>query len=316
MAYRILPGELVQEGIQRIAREQIDKAIDELDDDEVGRHETVHQVRKRCKKIRGLIRLVRPKFEATYKRENAWYRDAARPLSYVRDAQALVETFDDLTEHFQDQIDEREIAEVRRELTDRRRRIAEDEVGLRERLDKFRELLLEGRERVAAWRIKDDEFDAVEGGLRKTYARGRMTMRKAFEDPQTESFHEWRKRTKYHWYHMRLLRLTWEGPQKARRDAADLLSDLLGDDHDLSILRRTLLERPDNFGEERTIQSLIGLINQRQVELRTQARTLGARIYAEKEKHYCRRQRIYWKAWRRETDVRPKARHAPELVTA
>ena len=71
MAFQILADESVEEAVQRIVREQIDKAIDEINDRELDRHETVHQVRKRCKKIRGLIRLVRPQLEDTYDRENA-----------------------------------------------------------------------------------------------------------------------------------------------------------------------------------------------------------------------------------------------------
>ena len=52
------PDELPSE-TQRIATEQIDRAIDELDDSSLDYHETIHQVRKRCKKLRGLLRLVR-----------------------------------------------------------------------------------------------------------------------------------------------------------------------------------------------------------------------------------------------------------------
>ena len=126
MAFQILADEAVEEAVQRIAREQIDKAVDEINDRELDRHETVHQVRKRCKKIRGLIRLVRPQFEDTYDRENAWYRDSARPLSYVRDAQSIIETFDKLLDHFDDQIDRAAFAAVRQQVTDRRKHIAED----------------------------------------------------------------------------------------------------------------------------------------------------------------------------------------------
>ncbi len=71
MGFRLQRGEAVNEGVRRIAGEQLEKAIAEIQNTELDRHEAVHQVRKRFKKIRGLIRLVRPAFEETYDRENA-----------------------------------------------------------------------------------------------------------------------------------------------------------------------------------------------------------------------------------------------------
>jgi CHAD domain-containing protein len=297
MPYRLRRSESVQDAVQRVAREQIDKAIGEIDDEHLDRHEAVHQVRKRCKKLRGLIRLVRPQFEETYQRENAWYRDAARMLSYVRDAQSIIETYDKLVDRFGDAVDCEALSSIRRRLTERRRELAEDEVGLRQRLREFRARMGEGRERVAAWRLEDDDFGAVEGGLSKTYARARKAMQEAYENPSVDSFHEWRKRVKYHWYHMRLLRNVWKVPIKARRDEASLLADLLGDDHDLAVLRETLLQSPDEFGDEQVIRTTLGLITQRQMELRAEAKPLGARLLAEKPKRFVRRIRRYWQAW-------------------
>ncbi len=80
-------------GIDRILEGKIDAAIGHVDGG-MDRHETVHEVRKRCKEIRAALRLVRGVLP-TYSAENAHYRDAARRLSDIRDAQALVETFDD-----------------------------------------------------------------------------------------------------------------------------------------------------------------------------------------------------------------------------
>jgi CHAD domain-containing protein len=315
MAFRILADESMAEAVQRIAREQIDKAMDEINDQELDRHEAVHQVRKRCKKLRGLIRLVRPQFEDTYDRENAWYRDAARPLSYVRDAQSILETLDKLMEHFQDQMDRKTFASVRQQLTDRRKQVTEDKGSLDKQLDEFLERMDEGRDRVAAWQLNKKGFKAVQGGLTKTYARGRTAMTQAYRHPSTENFHEWRKRVKYHWYHMRLLRPVWSGPIKTRCDEADVLSDVLGDDHDLSVLRETLMEGDVDFGGEETIQALLGLITQRQIELRAKAKQLGARLYAEPPKRFVKRLRSYWKAWQSEVETEPQTSHAPEWVT-
>jgi uncharacterized coiled-coil DUF342 family protein len=71
----------------------VDDGLDHLDSSE-DPHETVHEVRKRCKETRATLRLVR-ELLPTYSDENAHYRDAARRLSYIRDAQVLSETFEE-----------------------------------------------------------------------------------------------------------------------------------------------------------------------------------------------------------------------------
>jgi CHAD domain-containing protein len=260
------------------------------------RHETVHQVRKRCKKLRGLIRLVRPEFK-DYQQENQFFRDAARELSYVRDAQSMIECFDRLVDHYAEQVNREAFASIRRQLAERRQRIADDRVDLDKRLDQFLAKMREARQRIDSWKVKDDGFAAVEGGLRKTFGRGRRALREAYENPGDACFHEFRKRTKYHWYHVRLLRPIWGDMLSVQCQAADDLSDLLGGDHDLAVFRTTLLAEPDQFGSEADTQAFVGLIDRRRIELQAEARPLGERLFAEKPAQLAHRFRIYWETW-------------------
>lgn len=315
MAFRIRTTKSVQKEVRRIAREQIDKAIGEIDNPELERHKVVHQVRKRCKKIRGLIRLVRPQFEDTYQFENAWYRDSARELSYVRDAQSMVVTLDKLVNHFRDQTDYDTFDYLLRQLSDRSKQIAEIDFDLKDRLLQVRARLQEGRARIAAWRLIDQGFDCVADGLTKTYRRGRAAMDAAYKDLGAEAFHQWRKRAKYHWYHTRLLQPVWDKPISALCDETHQLSDFLGDDHDLSVLHEQWLKQVRGM-PEKTIQALVGLITQRQVELRVGARTLGTRVFAEKPKQFSARLRCYWKARQDEATASPKRSRSWRLITA
>lgn len=313
MAYRIRRSKSVQASVRKIASEQIDKAIGEILNEQLDRHETVHQVRKRCKKLRGLIRLVRPEFN-DYQMENKFFRDAARELSYVRDAQSIIECFDGLLEHFRDQIDQDAFAPVRDELALRRRKIADDKIGLDNKLDEFLAKMRDARGRAAKWKINDDDFSAVEGGLAKTYRRGRKALRSAYENPNTENFHEWRKRVKYHWYHARLLRRIWPDMMNMWRSVTDELSDLLGDDHDLAVFRQTLLDDPDRFSSESDLQLLIGLIDRRRAELQAKARPLGERLFAEKPERLNSRLHSYWETWKTTGQLQPKLEENWTLV--
>lgn len=60
MAYRIDPGADLQEELRAIARDQVEAALSDLSDPTDDVVAAVHDCRKRCKKLRGLVRLVRP----------------------------------------------------------------------------------------------------------------------------------------------------------------------------------------------------------------------------------------------------------------
>lgn len=313
MAYRIRRKKSVQKSVRKVAREQVDKAIGEVLDEELDRHETVHQVRKRCKKVRGLLRLVRPQF-ADYKRENQFFRDAAAELSYVRDIQAMIECHRELLDHFNDEIEREMFATIGDELLRRRRAISEDEETLSGKMDEFLARMREVRCRIEDWKIDDDGFSAIQDGLEKTYRRARKASVAAYEDLTAAEFHEWRKRVKYHWYHARLLRRIWPHMMHPHRDAADELADLLGDDHDLAVLRETLKDEPEEFGEPVVLQAALGLIDRRRAELESRARPLGSRLLAESPEQLADRWHAYWKVWKRSGKIEPEI--ADSLGTA
>ncbi|MEZ4520980.1 MAG: CHAD domain-containing protein [Thermomicrobiales bacterium] len=297
MAYRLEPDEALDVGVRRIATEQVEKALAELDDSDLDRHATVHQVRKRCKKIRGLLRLVRPGLE-NYSDKNQSFRDAARRLSPIRDGDAILETYDELTEIYGDLVDLRRFRTIRTTLEHRRDAVNE-ELSIDERLDEFREFCVEQLDDITGWSIDAGEggIRPILGGLRKTYGRGYDDFRIAVDEGSAEDFHEWRKRVKYHWYHLRILRDVWPSVVRARRDELDRLSDLLGDEHDLAVLSAQVEAEPHSFAGCRTIQALLGLVQQRRQELQAKARRSGRRVYAEAPNAFAARFEIYLEVW-------------------
>lgn len=308
MAYQFEPRERVDRELRRIATELIDHAIGQVEDREVARHEAVHEVRKDCKRLRGLLRLVRPAAARLYRRENQWLRDAAAPLSGVRDATAAIECYDKLMVRFGAGGDSaNRMAPVRQALIAERDRRARDAGDLDAGLSAFREAMRAARARVPEWQLPPADpsgqgFDLLGPGLKKTYQRGRRAMDAAYHDPSVAHFHEWRKRVKYLRYQLRLLRRVWPALMKPLRDEVKALGDLLGDDHDLAVLEDSL-ERA--LGEGDTARELRlamqELLKRRSGELRHQARRLGLRVYAERPKALRRRIGAYWGAAQNES---------------
>jgi hypothetical protein len=64
------------------------------------------------------------------------------------------------------------------------------------------------------------------------------------------------------------------------------LADLLGDDHDLVVLRGKLTCSSDEFGGQARLQRLCSIIDRRRHELKVQAFALGQRLYTDKPKDF------------------------------
>ena len=299
MGYQYKRSENAVQGLERIVRWEIDRAIEDITESKLDQHAIVHEVRKRCKKIRAAIRLARPQFEETYQEENAWYRDLARTLSDLRDAEAMIETVDELRERFEAQINTAAIKTVRDALESERDRMASAELDLDKRLKDAVERLREGRERIDTWKLSETGFEGIRGGLIKTYRRGRKAMARAYDEPTPENFHEWRKRVKYHWYHARLLDKTWKRLMKRYAKELKVLSDYLGDEHDLSVFVARVPNMDFGKDHEADVAAVLALAERRREELRRHARPLGARVYSEKPRALGKRLGGYWDAWRK-----------------
>ena len=299
MSYRIGLDETVEQSIRRIAGEQLDKGLSEIGDASIDRHATVHQVRKRCKKLRGLVRLVRPAFEKTYQNENSVFRDAARTVSGIRDAQTLIETYDDLMERFDDQLNRASFGPIRSQLTRTLHGI--DPVNIDGRLISISEIFQAAKERSTRWKLKRSGPDAITDGLAKTRQRAVDCLADVRQSASTENLHQLRKRVKYHWYHMRLLRDVWKDVIKTWIDQLDRLNDLLGDDHDLAVFTMRIDELRDGGIDPTDAKVMRGLIDQRRNELQRQALRSARLVFAESTQAFTERLGSYWDLSRKDS---------------
>jgi len=278
--YRLRRGETVPDGVARIARGRLDHALDELRGvTDSSSEAAVHEARKDMKKLRALLRLARDELgDDVYRRENECFRDAARRLSGVRDADVMLATLDRLDGSFK---------ELRHSLKEHRRAHPDrgDGVVIAE--------LQQARLRVDRWPLEHHGFEAIEGGLRRVYRRGRRAQDAVEAEPSTKTLHEWRKREKDLWYHLTLLRGAWPAPLEATADEAHALSERLGDDHDLAVLHAWAHAQPDAGALDR----FDGAVERRRAELQADALDLGRRLYAERPRAFAARLGGYWSAW-------------------
>lgn len=223
--------------------EQLDRAVRAIESDQVPRPEAVYSLRKRCKKVRAILRLARGPLEDLdiYRPANATLRDIAARFSGLRDADVMLATYDRVmarcVDTQQSAGDRRRFAPIRAALTRRRTALlARPENNLGELLEEARWLLLKFRLGIGDWDFEDSGFQAIDPGLRKTYRRVLSSAKQARKTGSVEALHEWRKRLKYHRNHLRLLRKMAPRTLLPRIKALWQLGDLLGFDRDLAIL--------------------------------------------------------------------------------
>ncbi|HEX7279762.1 MAG TPA: CHAD domain-containing protein [Solirubrobacterales bacterium] len=289
-----LKGGPLDEEAARIAAGRAGKALERLRGaaGEADRTEAVHGARKDMKKLRTLLRLLRDQLPArVYEEERERYRGAGRALAASRDAEVKLWTLERLDEGAEDL--PREATESWRQILARDCEAAANtaDSGFAEAVTSI-EAGLAG---IESWPLKDKGWKTIGPGITRVYRRGRREMRTAAADPSEANVHQWRKRVKDLRYTLELLEKAWSVPLAASADEAHHLTDLLGDHHDLAMLREDLHQR--RLGEEET-RGLEAAIDARQEELAAAAIDLGHRLYAERPKDFGRRLGSYWQTWR------------------
>jgi len=277
MAFQLKPSESIRDGIVRNVKHEVEKALDLVNAKPAPRardvHDTeaVHEVRKCFKRVRAALRLVRDDLgNEVYHAENFGFRDAARPLTQVRDAQMLVETLDKL---------DPAMPKVRDALLANQRDVTTRVLRKDKALLGVKEFASHSLDRASKWAITRDGWPAIEGGLRRVYHMGHHALHRATENPSVENLHEWRKQDKYLWHAFQLLEPVWTRGETGFADQFHELSRVLGDDHDLAVLRQTLAADPLAYGGHPTLKELFVRVDARRDELERQAGALGAKIY-------------------------------------
>lgn len=297
MAFRIDIDRPAGEEARRIAREQTGAAVAALDtcirdpSDAPG----IHEVRKRLKKLRALARLIRePLGTKAFNEANTRFREAGKLLSEQRDADVLAQAVERVAP---DEAHAALIDPIRREISAwQDARTADDA-----RIDVLRRamaLLEQSTRRIDSWQLPDDGMDLVGPGLLRSYADGRRAFRAVAAGADPAAFHDWRKRAKDHWYHVRLLREVWPPVMKATASSAGRLADVLGEAQDLSMLLDTLREGRGTEWNVQGADQLMALAEERRTQLWQEARPLGMRLWAEAPKRFARRLESYWLAAR------------------
>jgi CHAD domain-containing protein len=297
MSFELKTDERIPKAVRKLVCKRIDKALETLNGKTRSLSDrAIHNARRRFKEIRGTLRLVRDELgEKTFRRENHAFRDAGRPLSMVRDAKVLLDTLDGLIRHFEGRANPQNLARLRRILLEKRRATRKQVLQRDGAVPQITRSLRAARKRMKDWPLKRSGWKAIRGGIHKAYARARQGLKDALAKRSDENFHEWRKRTKDLRYELELLQPAWPEMIEPLAAQAHRLTDLLGEDHDLCVLRGVIADEvtPDDSVDR---ELLLALIDERRALLQAEAGELGRKLYAESAPSFVTRLKEYWKA--------------------
>ncbi len=266
--------------VRRILLAQLDKAIAGLKRPNLTDH-TVHEVRLDLKRARATLRLLRECIGVdAYRRENLCMRDAARPLTTVRDANVLLKTLHRLDPAAQARQKEdfvRQLSRVlRRERRAVRQRLRQQDVtaaaaalvAVKRRLQRAPEA---GRDRAT-----------LGTGVKRAYKSGREAFAQVRQRPTDESLHEWRKQTKYLANQLEILLPL--NPKRLAKSCkrSSRLAKHLGEDHDLALLGGKIFQYakgPYAASQNDAVAELISRLVRQRKALQSKAYRLGRRLY-------------------------------------
>ncbi len=292
MGFNLEQKEVLPSGLQRIVSELIAEMHTGLRDASV-QEEAIHQTRTGCKKIRALLRLVKGNITPdVFAIENVRYRNISRELSLLREAFVFVETVESLRAEVAQPVPAiNTLLEFLTEAYNARKAQSESSPAIEQALIQIDA----ARSSLDTWIPSHAEPSLFMRGLAVTYKEGKKRMRLATEEPSSERLHEWRKSVKHLMYQVRIFIPSQPEALSPLDASLQVLSDLLGSDHDFSALAHFLLDSAALQPAE--LDELLPRIARKRIHLQEAAWMMGGWIYHEDAQVFANRLISFWARW-------------------
>jgi CHAD domain-containing protein len=229
---------------------------------------------------------------------NRSLRDAARPLTPLRDAKVLRDALDNVLHHAGKSVQKDGLSELRRALQ-QEHRSSRDKLSIKD-LNAISTSLKEVKRHLQG--LPDSRVDhiPIDAALKRAYKRAHRALALAEHDPSNEHLHEWRKQVKYHFHQLELVQSLEPKRIGAMIKRAHQLSDHLGDDHDLALLHEKIaLHATQAQASSETVatDALVKVLKRERTKLQRKSYRLGKKLYADKPKQIAKQVGKYLHAW-------------------
>ncbi|MFP4333439.1 MAG: CHAD domain-containing protein [Campylobacterales bacterium] len=233
MAYHINLSKNIEKEVQDALDFYLLDVLHTLSDSKITQAKKIHNIRKSFKKIRAILKLAKYdlKDRETYVTQNNYYKYAGKRFSDSRDHLVLKKTLNKIAEKYdiKDKIEFSSLESLNTNVNSDKFTVLEKEIQLK-------------REYLNIYKLKKKKRP-LKAGLKKIYKKLIKNRKKAYSTYKDSDFHEWRKATKNYMYQSKLFKNTL--PKKLKKKTKNLkkLADLLGLDHDISVLKEFILNQ-------------------------------------------------------------------------
>lgn len=280
MPYLIRDKEHVDVEVRRVFGEQVHRARALLADWRANPRDNVHQARQAFKRIRALLRLIRPGARYVYRVENMVFRDLARSLAYARDTEAVVEALGLLDGRVTGPLAQESLRMLRHGLQQRASR--ERDCGildLQGRIESACAALDEAAARLRAAPLESLRRKHLRRGAQRTVDACRDGFRRASGSGAPEDLHEWRRDVKYAYHQTRLLDQVIPAWARAAGPVLGTLAEILGHHQDLTILDHLLRTQADELNIDVHLRAIRNALRDAREDLAGQALRTGAGLF-------------------------------------
>lgn len=237
----------------------------------------LYRVRQRLKRVRSVMRVLRPALGTRISRASRSLRDASRHLAEARDPCAVAAS----ARHLLTVVEadgtglERVVAKLDRQVVRRQY----GAVAFAE-IDK---LLATVQAEISGIDKNVDGADLLRRGIDRAYRRGRRAMQRATFSLGTPDFHAWRKAVNELRHLIRISRKRLPADFAKRAAGLKRLGYALGLDHDHAMLAEQLALSPEG---DPALMRQLSIIAEHRLALESKAFALGAKLYKKKPKKF------------------------------
>ncbi len=249
----------------------------------------VHQARRACKRLRALLRLAEPVLGEPAADARRWVAASARQLAPARDATVRAHTLESVVARLSGLL----AADALTGLQARFVTQAPDAMPEHARSDAVATLEALG-ELLADAGLQRLSRRSMLRGAKLDYRRAQRRWKIARKDDDPEDWHSLRSATQVHLNQLKALRDMTGGSFRPRQRRLNSLVKLLGDAHDLAMLRVALDGQRGSDAVGRLSELLLPVLKADELACYQAAGELAGHLFAKRPREFCERLDQAW----------------------
>lgn len=289
----IQPETDIKAGIRKLMLDQMDDIQQIIGSENQDVNRSIHEIRRCFKKIRAVLRLLRDSIGySAYYRENTFFRDLSRHLSEPRDSEVILQHARQLRNQLPKPMRNSQYDALLIRMESRRDKAVQHVIEKENAFVTISSQLELAYQRINHLNIRNEDFAVIQGGIYRIYRQNCQYLQKVIDTQEVEMIHNLRKRVKYLWFQMVLLKPIHPGLLKAYSKMLNKISENLGLFRDL-ILFREFIEESETGLDDSQLEYINNYVASEYQKVLHNALQLSRKFFIEQPSEFVEKIRKY-----------------------